>query len=58
VPLQALGCFIQEFFRYVAAVLRGVPHYSHAILNRIGDRAGGARGLVGRFGDVFSCIFN
>src|SRR5579863_3376752 len=33
VSLDALSCVIQEFFRGIAAPLRGAPHYSHAVLN-------------------------
>jgi hypothetical protein len=54
VPLKAMGCLIQEFFARFAALLRGMPHSSYAILYRIGNRACRARSLVSRFGDVVS----
>jgi hypothetical protein len=53
-PLEAMGCLIQEFFPRIATLLRGMPHGSYAILYRIGNRACCARSLVSRFGDVVS----
>jgi len=47
VSLEALSCVIQEFFRNITALLHGTPHYSQAILKRIGNRAGCTRSLVG-----------
>jgi hypothetical protein len=46
VPLDALSCVIQEFFGSITALLCGTPHYSHTILDRIGNRTGCARSLV------------
>jgi hypothetical protein len=40
VSLQALSCVIQDFFGSIAALLCGTPHYSHAILDRVGNRTG------------------
>jgi hypothetical protein len=37
---------MQEFFSTITALLHGTPHYSQAILKRIGNRAGSARSLV------------
>jgi hypothetical protein len=54
VSLEAASCLIQEFFASIATLLCGMPHYSHAILYRIGNRACCARGLVSRFDDVVS----
>jgi hypothetical protein len=54
VPLKAMSCLIQEFFARIAALLRGMPHGSYAILYRVGDGACCARSLVSRFGDVVS----
>jgi hypothetical protein len=44
VSLDALSCVIQDFFGSVATLLCGTPHYSHAILYRIGNRTGCSRG--------------
>jgi hypothetical protein len=44
--LEATSCVIQELFGSVTTVLRGMSHYPHAILYRIGNRAGCARSLV------------
>jgi hypothetical protein len=49
-----MSCLIQEFFARIAALLRGMPHGSYAILYRVGDGACCARSLVSRFGDVVS----
>jgi hypothetical protein len=46
VALDALSRVIQEFFGSIAALFRGTPHYSHAILYQIGDRAGCTRSPV------------
>jgi hypothetical protein len=46
VSLDALSCVIQEFFGSIAALFCGTPHYSHAILYQIGDRAGCTRSPV------------
>jgi hypothetical protein len=46
VALDTLSRIIQEFFGSIAALFRGTPHYSHAILYQIGDRAGCTRSLV------------
>jgi hypothetical protein len=46
VSLDALSRVIQEFFGSIAALFRGTPHYSHAILYQIGDRAGCTRSPV------------
>jgi len=53
-PMEAMGCLIQEFFASVAALLRGTLYNSHAIPYRIGNRASCARSLVSRFGNVVS----
>jgi hypothetical protein len=45
-PLEAMGCLIQEFFPNIATLLRSMLHSSYAILYRIGNRACRARGLV------------
>jgi len=58
VSLDALSCVIQEFFGSIAALFCGTPHYSHAILYRIGDRAGCTRSPVSCFFDMFSCSFH
>jgi hypothetical protein len=55
VPLEALGCLIQEFFARIAALLRSMPYCSYAILYCIGNGACCARSLVSRFGNVVSC---
>jgi hypothetical protein len=44
--LEALIGIIQEFFSGITALLHGTPHYSYAILDCIGDRAGRARSPV------------
>jgi hypothetical protein len=54
VPLKAMSCLIQELFARIAALLRGMPYGSYAILDRIGNRARCAGSLVSRFGDVVS----
>jgi hypothetical protein len=54
VPLKTMRCIIQDFFASVAALLRGLPHGSYAILYRVGNRVCCARSLVSRFGDVVS----
>jgi hypothetical protein len=46
VPLKAMSCLIQDFFARIAALLRGMPHGSYAILYRVGNGAGCARGLL------------
>jgi hypothetical protein len=46
VSLEATSCLIQEFFAGIATLLRDMPHDSHAILYRIGNRACCARSLV------------
>jgi hypothetical protein len=46
VALDALSRVIQEFFGSIAALFRGTPHCSHAILYQIGDRAGCTRSPV------------
>jgi hypothetical protein len=51
-PLEALSRVVQEFFGRVPALLRGIPDHSNSIFDRIGNRAGCARSLVSRFGDV------
>jgi hypothetical protein len=38
VPLEATSCVVQECFGGVKTLLRGVPHYSQAIFDRIGNR--------------------
>jgi hypothetical protein len=45
-PLEAMGCLIQEFFASVATLLHGMLYDSHSILYRIGNRACCARSLV------------
>ncbi len=56
--LETLSRIIQEFFGSIPALLYGTPHDSHAIVKRIGNRAGCARSLVSRFRDVFSRSFH
>jgi hypothetical protein len=46
VALDALSRVIQEFFGSIAALFRGTPHYSHAILYQIGNRVGCTRSPV------------
>jgi hypothetical protein len=46
VSLEAMSCIIQEFFASIATLLRGMPHCSHAILYRTGNRLCRARSLV------------
>jgi hypothetical protein len=58
VPLDALSCVIQQFFGGITALLCGAPHYSYAILDRVGNCTGGARSLVSRFGNVFRRSFH
>jgi hypothetical protein len=43
---EALRGLIPEFFRGITALLRGTPRYSHAILDGIANRTGGARRLA------------
>jgi hypothetical protein len=57
VTLDPLTCIIQEFFDGIATLFRGTPRYSYAIVNCIGNRAGCARSLVSRFGDVIGRSF-
>jgi hypothetical protein len=52
VSLEALSGVIQEFFGGVSALFRGAPYHSDAIFDRIGNRAGHSRSLVGGFCDV------
>jgi hypothetical protein len=54
VPLNALGCVINEFFCSVATLFCGTLDYSYAVLDCVSNRAGGARSLVSRFGDMLS----
>jgi hypothetical protein len=57
VLLEALSCLFQELFARIAALLRGMPHGSYALLYRIGNGACCASRLVSRFGDVISRSF-
>jgi hypothetical protein len=57
VTLDALARVIQKFFRGIAALFRGTSHCSGAIRDCIGNRAGCARSLVSRFGDVIGRSF-
>jgi hypothetical protein len=57
VTLDPLSCVIQEFLDGIATLFRGTPRYSYAIVNCIGNRAGCARSLVSRFGDVIGRSF-
>jgi hypothetical protein len=52
VPLKTMSGIVQDCFAGIAALLRGMPHGSYAILYRVGNRACCARSLVSRFGDV------
>ena len=57
--LDALSCVIQEFFSSIAALFRGMLHYSDAILGFcIGDRTGRVGSLASRFSDAFSALSN
>jgi hypothetical protein len=46
VSLDTLSRVIQEFFGSIATLFCGTSRYSHAILYRIGDRAGCTRSPV------------
>jgi hypothetical protein len=58
VPLDALGCVIKEFFGSIAALFCGAPYCSHAIFNRVGNRACCARCPLSRPGNMVSRSFH
>jgi hypothetical protein len=53
-PLEAMGCLIQELLACIATFLRGMAHDSHSVFDSIGNGTCCARSLVSRFGDVVS----
>ncbi len=55
--MDAVSCVVHEFFGNIAALLCGTPHYSHAILDCVGNCTGCTRSLVSGFGDVFRRFF-
>jgi hypothetical protein len=57
VSLDALSCVVQEFFRGIATLSCGTPHYSNSILDSVANRSCGAGSLVSRLGDMFSSFF-
>jgi hypothetical protein len=53
VPLDALSCVVQEFFRSIATLFCNAPQYSDAIPDCAGDRTRCPGRLLSRFGNMF-----
>jgi hypothetical protein len=56
-PLEPVSCVVQEFFGGIATLFCGASQCSNAVLDSIGNRAGGAGSLTNRFADLFGSLF-